>query len=188
MAQTGFHHANLLVSEIRSDLHENQEKMLTNPWLSDIFMRVDDDSEDSDSEDWGSDNGDVVDTVRWNGDHSISPINPPITPSNETVDYDSDESDESDGILISCGSYVFDDEEDQRLAEERLHFMEQVNRKWNEDISTTDETDSSTKRKTKNKRVYIIFHSSCKLNFRSTRSYCAAQVKISVGEVKLLIG
>ena len=27
MAQAGFHQANLLASEIRSDLHENQEKM-----------------------------------------------------------------------------------------------------------------------------------------------------------------
>ena len=142
------------------DTTENNNKMLTSPWLSDMFVCVNDLDDSDSSSDWDcvddyqSENGEVVDSVRWQEDGvPLSPIRSPVNPQrSEAAVYDSDDSDESDGILISCGSYHYDEEEERRFAEERFQFLESVNQKWNENMDTGDVTDSSLK-KVKSKQV-----------------------------------
>lgn len=146
---------------------EEETKLIfgANSWLTDMIVRVDDsDSDTSDSEWDQSENGQVVDFTRWQGD-SISPISSPTIPQmtgSISLDYDSDDSDDSDGILISCGSYHYDDdydEEEQRYAEERRNFLMDVNRKWDEEMSkSTDQTDGApvASKKAKTVSKYIL--------------------------------
>ena len=138
-----------------------------NSWLTNMFVRADDsESDDSDSDDSGnsdsdssdsgnsdsdssdsewdhSENGHVVDFIRWQGD-SLSPISSPTIPQmigSIPHDYDSIDSDDSDGILISCGNYHFDEEE---IDEARQKMLEDVNQKWNEEMKRfCDETDGA---------------------------------------------
>ena len=120
----------------------------TNPWLNDLLGSVsqDDGDDEDENSDWGSvdfqsENGEIVNDFKWNGE-AISPIpspicaTPPALPVETLLDYDSDE---SDGILISCGSY--DDEEEareRRLAQERI---QAANDRWEDGLLSTDETD-----------------------------------------------
>ena len=124
----------------------------SNPWLSNIVVCVsDDDESDSDwdcVEDFKSENGEVISDFKWNGD-SLSPISSPVsqTPPVPAAVLDDYDSDESDGVLISCGSgYVFDDEEEARerkLSEERI---QDANRRWEQNLMTAvDETDGIRK-------------------------------------------
>ncbi|XP_046438899.1 uncharacterized protein LOC124190319 [Daphnia pulex] len=133
----------------------NQDVLLSNPWLRNIVVCVgdSDDSDESDSdwdcvEDFQSENGEVISDFKWNGD-SLSPISSPVsqTPPVPAAALDDYDSDESDGVLISCGSgYVFDDEEEARerkLSEERI---QDANRRWDRNLSTAvDETDGIRK-------------------------------------------
>ena len=135
----------------------------TNPWLNDLLGSVsqdDGDDEEEDDSDWGSvgdfqsENGEIISDFKWNGD-AISPIpspicvTPPAPAVDNLLDYDSDE---SDGILISCGSY--DDEEEakeRRLAEERI---QAVNERWEEGLlSSTDVIDGP--KRTQKKQVLL---------------------------------
>ena len=131
---------------------ENRNVLSSNPWLSNIVVCVsDDDESDSDwdcVEDFKSENGEVISDFKWNGD-SLSPISSPVsqTPPVPAAVLDDYDSDESDGVLISCGSgYVFDDEEEARerkLSEERI---QDANRRWEQNLMTAvDETDGIRK-------------------------------------------
>jgi len=134
---------------------ENRNVLSSHPWLSNIVVCVsdNDDSEESDSdwdcvEDFQSENGEFISDFKWNGD-SLSPISSPVsqTPPVPAAALDDYDSDESDGVLISCGNgYVFDDEEEARerkLSEERI---QDANRRWDENLSAAvDETDGIRK-------------------------------------------
>lgn len=145
------------------DPAEERDVLFSNPWLSNIVVCVgdNDNADDSDSdwdcvEDFQSENGEVISDFKWNGD-SLSPISSPVsrtppTPAAALDDYDSDE---SDGVLISCGhGYVVDDEEEakeRRLSEERI---QDANRRWDQNLlTTTDETDGICKKSTQSKTV-----------------------------------
>jgi hypothetical protein len=132
---------------------ENRNVLFSNPWVSNIVVCVSDDGDESDSdwdcvEDFQSENGEVISDFKWNGD-SLSPISSPVsrTPPVPTAALDDYDSDESDGVLISCGNgYVFDEEEEARerkLSEERI---QDANRRWDQNLLTTvDETDGIRK-------------------------------------------
>ena len=143
------------------DPAEERDVLLSNPWLSNIVVCVSDSEDESDSdwdcvEDFQSENGEVICDFKWNGD-SLSPISSPVsrtppTPAAALDDYDSDE---SDGVLISCGQgYVVDDEEEakeRRLSEERIH---DANRRWDKNLlMTVDETDGIHQNTTQSKKV-----------------------------------
>lgn len=129
-------------------MEEDQGKLIleASPWLSSMFVRANDSDSDSSDSEWDqSENGQVVDFIRWQGD-SLSPICSPTIPhvaGSISLDYDSDDSDDSDGILISCGNYHYDDEEEQRDHEEKRLFLEGINQRWNERMDQVgDETDA----------------------------------------------
>lgn len=145
-----------------SQLEDRFNVLSSNPWLSNIVVCVSDsdDADESDSdwdcvEDFQSENGEVINDLTWNGD-SLSPISSPVsrTPPTQVAALDDYDSDESDGILISCGhGYVVDDEEEaqeRRVAEERI---QDANRRWDQNLLTADETDSTKKSKHTTKQV-----------------------------------
>lgn len=131
-------------------LEKRIDLLTSNKWLSNIVVCVSD-SDDSDDDlgwdcvdDYQSENGEVINDFKWNGE-SLSPISSPVsrTPPTPAPVLDGYESDESDGIMISCGyGYEFDAEEETRerlLAEERV---KDANRRWeNNLLETTDQTD-----------------------------------------------
>ena len=142
---------------------EDQAKLIigANSWLTNMFVRAHDlesdysdsddsgnsdsdtsnsgnsDSDTSDSEWDQSENGDVVDLIRWQGDY-LSPISSPTIPQmtgSIPHDYDSFDSDDSDG------NYQFDEEE---IDDSIQNFLEDVNQKWNEKMKQfCDKTDGA---------------------------------------------
>lgn len=146
-----------------SQLEDRFDVLSSNPWLSNIVVCVSDsdsDGDDSDSDwdcvDFQSENGEVISDFKWNGE-SLSPISSPIsrTPPNLATPLDDYDSDESDGILISCGhGYLADSEEEareRRLAEERV---QDANHRWEQNLlKTADETDGPRKPSQQSKQV-----------------------------------
>ncbi|KAI9557518.1 hypothetical protein GHT06_017346 [Daphnia sinensis] len=144
---------------------ENRDVLLSNPWLSNIVVCVsdsdsddaDDSSSDWDDEEFQSENGEVIDDFKWNGD-SLSPISSPIsqTPPVPAAALDDYDSDESDGVLICCGhGYLVDDEEEARerkLAEERIH---DANSRWNQQMSAAVDQIDGIQKKTPSKQVHF---------------------------------
>ena len=123
----------------------------SNPWIKDIISNVSDTDSDSDEDcvDFHSENGEIVDSMKWNGD-ILSPISSPINPPQSTAqqlvvdyDYDSDESDVWD-------SYDRDDSDEEQkerdLAEQRIL---DANRRWEENITREDESAPSYTKKKK---------------------------------------
>lgn len=143
---------------------ENRNVLISNPWLSNIVVCVSDSDDEDDSnsdwdavEDFQSENGEVIDDFKWNGD-SLSPISSPIcqTPPVIAAALDDYDSDESDGVLICCGhGYIVDEEEEARerkLAEERIH---DANRRWNQQMSAAVDQIDGIRKKTPLKKVHF---------------------------------
>lgn len=142
-----------------------------NPWISQIFASSSDeesedgesDDEDSDwdcvddDDDFQSENGEIINEFKWNNYDSLSPIMSPVTRTPPALtpaleDYDSDE---SEGILIVCGVDLLevDDEEEARERESARKRMEEVNRRWLENLEQSVDVPDGKERKTQNRRV-----------------------------------
>ena len=132
------------------------KEVISSPWLRSMLVDVCDDGDsDWDSvDDYVSENGEVVDSVKWNGD-LLSPIPSPIglqkeEPAHFSYEYDSDDDDDGDKVTISCcpyGGFDDDDQRDKMLAKKRI---ELINRKWDEDmLKSSDEIDGKPKTKKK---------------------------------------
>jgi Phosphatase-1 catalytic subunit binding region len=132
---------------------KNDVSMLSNSRIKDIPASVGDTDSDSDEDcldDFHSENGEIVDSMKWNGDilsPISSPINPPQTTAQQLVedyDYDSDESD----VWDSYDRNDSDEEQRERdLAEQRIL---DANRRWEENMTREDESAPSyTKKKKK---------------------------------------
>jgi len=130
---------------------KNDVSMLSNSRIKDIPASVGDTDSDSDEDcldDFHSENGEIVDSMKWNGD-ILSPISSPINPpqtAQQLVDYDYD-SDESD-VWDSYDRNDSDEEQRERdLAEQRIL---DANRRWEENMTREDESAPSyTKKKKK---------------------------------------